>query len=54
MAFHEAVVAALTGLLIPQSQNAELKKLLQDVTPAFNAHLAHCQIVQKIFAINDK
>jgi putative membrane protein len=44
------VIAALTGLLIPQSQNAELKKLLQDVTPAFNAHLAHAQMVQKMFA----
>ncbi len=50
VAYHEAVIAALTGLLIPQSQNAELKKLLQDVTPAFKAHLAHAQMVQKMFA----
>lgn len=50
VAYHQAVIAALTGLLIPQSQNAELKKLLQDVTPAFNAHLAHAEMVQKTFA----
>lgn len=50
VAYHKAVIAALTGLLVPQSQNAELKKLLQDITPAFNAHLAHAQMVQKMFA----
>ena len=50
IAYHKAVIAALTGLLIPQSQNTELKKLLQDVTPAFKAHLAHAEMVQKMVA----
>ena len=35
VAYHKAVIAAINGLLIPQSQNAELKKFLQDVVPAF-------------------
>ncbi len=50
VAYHKAVIAALNGLLIPQSKNAELKKLLQDVTPAFDAHLAHAEMVQKMVA----
>lgn len=50
VAYHKAVIGAIEGLLIPQSQNAELKKLLQDVVPAFKAHLAHAEMVQKIFS----
>ena len=47
VAYHKAVIAAINDLLIPQSQNAELKKFLQDVIPAFNAHLEHAEMVQK-------
>ena len=50
VAYHKAVIDAVEGLLIPQSQNAELKKLLQDVVPALKAHLAHAEMVQKMFA----
>jgi putative membrane protein len=39
--YHQAVLDALDGLLIPTSSNAELKKLLVDVRPAIAAHLAH-------------
>ncbi|MFB9843784.1 DUF4142 domain-containing protein [Mucilaginibacter ginsenosidivorans] len=49
VAYHKAVIAAVTGLLIPESQNAELKALLQKVVPALNAHLAHAEMVQKDF-----
>ena len=28
----------------------ELKKLLQDVAPALKAHLAHAEMVQKMFS----
>jgi len=47
--YHKAVIGAVEGLLIPQSQNAELKKLLQDVVPTLKAHLAHAEMVQKMF-----
>lgn len=50
VAYHKAVIAAVESLLIPQSQNAELKKLLQDVVPALKTHLAHAEMVQKMFA----
>ncbi len=51
VAYHKAVIGAVESLLIPQSQNAELKKLLQDVVPALKAHLAHAEMVQKMFAV---
>lgn len=50
VAYHKAVIDAVENLLIPQSQNAELKKLLQDVLPTLKAHLAHAEMVQKEFA----
>jgi putative membrane protein len=50
VAYHKAVISAVENLLIPQSQNAELKKLLQDVVPTLKAHLAHAEMVQKEFA----
>ena len=50
VAYHKAVIGVVENLLIPQSQNAELKKLLQDVVPALKAHLAHAEMVQKMFA----
>lgn len=50
VAYHKAVINAVENLLIPQSQNAELKKLLQDVVPTLKAHLAHAEMVQKEFA----
>ncbi|WP_394772048.1 DUF4142 domain-containing protein [Mucilaginibacter sp.] len=49
VAYHKAVIAAVTGLLIPEAQNAELKALLGKVVPALNAHLAHAEMVQKNF-----
>jgi putative membrane protein len=49
VAYHKAVISTVDGLLIPESENAELKKLLQDVMPIFKAHLAHAEMVQKQF-----
>lgn len=43
IAYHQAVLDALDGLLIPTSSNAELKKLLVDVRPAIATHLAHAK-----------
>ncbi len=49
VSYHKAVISDIEDLLIPQSQNAELRKLLQDVVPALKAHLAHAEMVQKMF-----
>jgi putative membrane protein len=46
VAYHEAVIDALDKVLIPNTSNAELKKLLVDVRPAFEAHLAHAKNLQ--------
>lgn len=47
VAYHKAVISAVEGLLIPETENAELKALLQNVLPALKAHLAHAEMVQK-------
>lgn len=41
--YHQAVLDALDKVLIPTTENAELKKLLVDVRPAIAAHLAHAK-----------
>lgn len=46
VAYHQSVLDALDNTLIPSAQNAELKKLLQDTRPAFEAHLQRAQQVQ--------
>jgi putative membrane protein len=47
--YHKAVISTVEGQLIPQSQNAELKALLQKVLPVLKTHLEHAQMVQKKF-----
>ncbi|MDR6804791.1 putative membrane protein [Dyadobacter sp. BE34] len=47
--YHKTVIHAVEKLLIPETDNAELKKLLQDVLPALQAHLGHAEMVQKNF-----
>ncbi|MES2419303.1 MAG: DUF4142 domain-containing protein [Bacteroidota bacterium] len=47
--YHKAVIAAVEGLLIPSSKNAELKALLTKVVPALKTHLSHAEMVQKNF-----
>jgi putative membrane protein len=46
VAYHQAVLDALDKTLIPGAQNAELKKLLQDVRPAIAAHLERARSIQ--------
>jgi putative membrane protein len=38
VAYHDAVIAAVTNTLLPATQNAELKELETKVAPAFVAH----------------
>jgi putative membrane protein len=49
VAYHKAVISALEGLLIPETDNAEFKNFLQSIVPAFKAHLEHAEMVQKNF-----
>lgn len=49
VAYHKAVISAVEGLLIPETENAELKTLLQNIVPALKTHLAHAEMVQKMF-----
>lgn len=46
VAYHQAVLDALDGLLIPTTSNAELKQLLVNVRPAIAAHLEHAKQLQ--------
>lgn len=46
IAYHQAVLDALDGLLIPTSSNADLKKLLVDVRPAIAGHLKHATMIR--------
>lgn len=48
--YHKAVIAAVESLLIPETENAELKQLLQDVVPALKTHLSHAEMLQKMYA----
>lgn len=48
--YHQNVISAIKDLLIPEAENKELKALLNDVLPAFDAHLEHAQMVQKQIA----
>ena len=43
VAFHKAVLAALDGTLIPATQNAELKSLLETGSKLFHSHEMHAE-----------
>ncbi|OHC39850.1 DUF4142 domain-containing protein [Rhodanobacter soli] len=43
VAFHKAVLAALDGTLIPATQNAELKSLLETGSKLFHEHEMHAE-----------
>lgn len=49
VAYHEAVISAVKNVLIPQTQNAELKALLVKVSPLLDAHLEMAKKVQASF-----
>jgi putative membrane protein len=46
VAYHKAVINAVSSVLIPNAQNAELKSALQGAAPLFQGHLEHAQKVQ--------
>jgi putative membrane protein len=47
VAYHEAVLSVLDKTLIPNTSNAELKKLLETARPIISSHLDHAKMVQQ-------
>jgi putative membrane protein len=47
VAYHKAVISTVETVLIPQTENKELKDLLQNVAPTLKAHLEHAEMLQK-------
>jgi putative membrane protein len=47
VAFHKSVIDAVTTTLLPAIRNAELKDLLVKVAPAFQAHMAAAENLDK-------
>jgi putative membrane protein len=43
VAYHQAVLDAIDKVLVPTTENAELRKLLTDVRPAIATHLEHAK-----------
>ena len=43
IAYHQAVIDAVTKTLLPAIQNAELKAFVAKIAPAFQAHLDMCK-----------
>src|SRR5689334_5254696 len=50
VAFHKAVIDAVTSTLLPAIQNQELKDLVTRIAPAFQAHMMAAQ--QKLDAVS--
>jgi putative membrane protein len=47
IAYHQAVIDALNGTLIPAIQNPELKAFVEKIGPAFQGHLEGAKALQK-------
>lgn len=47
VAYHLAVLQAIDQVLVPTTENAELKQLLTEVRPAIAAHLDHAKKLQQ-------
>ncbi len=46
VAYHAAVIDAVSKVLIPNAKNAELKNALVGAAPLFQGHLAHAKMIQ--------
>ena len=46
VSYHQAVINAVSSVLIPNAQNAALKGALQSAAPLFQGHLEHAQTVK--------
>lgn len=50
IAFHQAVIDAVTTTLLPAIKNAELKAFVEKVAPAFVAHMEQAKVLRKKLA----
>lgn len=48
VAYHQAVISVIETILVPETENAEVKSLLQNVIPALKTHLSHAEMLQKM------
>lgn len=46
VAYHKAVISTIKDVLIPQTENGELKAFLQSAMPLLQGHLEHAEMVQ--------
>ena len=46
VSYHEAVISTVKNVLIPETQNAQLKELLQSVMPLLEHHLEMAKMAQ--------
>lgn len=49
--FHQSVIDAIKGTLLPAIQNAEFRALVKQALPAFEQHLAETRAVAKKFGV---
>lgn len=49
VAYHKAVIHTLENVLIPESENPELKNFLNAILPALKTHLHHAEMVKGHF-----
>lgn len=54
VSYHKAVISTVEKVLIPDSENKDLKSLLQTVLPILKTHLEHAEMVQKTLSANGK
>ena len=47
VAYHQAVIDAVSKTLIPNAKNAELKSALESAAPLFQGHLQHAQQLEQ-------
>jgi len=50
VAYHEGVLGAIDGALIPGAKNEELKTALTNTRPTIDGHLQHARNLQKLLA----
>lgn len=48
VAYHKAVISVVETILIPETDNAELKTLLQNVLAPLKTHLSHAEMLLKM------
>lgn len=48
--YHQELLAAIDGVLVPSSRNAELREFVMNLKPAVSAHLAHAEQMRATLA----